>query len=232
MNNAMNIIRSCEVADSLWGEVDSMKHSLDHLIAESLGDFEFSHYKPAGPSVESNQLTDIGWMNCGTANSFPLMLKSKRKENPSAWLSYQISLFGDGVSQIDDNENGPIPYAPTLHISFWTVPLNFEDGQYILFPFENMMEWEIHDDRLLHWDHSNIENEATIDQWTFSLRLLDMDSEDRLRKSAIAPIQALLAGTQAKQALPDDLKGLIRYKRKDHVNGEKTAVVKLESEIV
>ena len=225
----MNIVRSCEVANSLWTEVEGMQNSLDRLFKKAIEDREFSDYKSAGNPVKLHLKTDLGWMYQGTANSFPIMLKKKRKEDPSAWINYQINLFGSGVPKVDAAEQGELPYAPTLHISLWGCAIDTLSCIEFPFDFDNDVEL-MQDNRLFYWGNSD--NELEFNQWTFSLRLLDMGTEETLRQSVIMPIKALMAGTEVKKALPDDLKGLIRYKTKELANGKKTCVVMIESETV
>jgi|GEM_PF-6040171 len=223
MNNRMNVVKCCEVVDQLCEDAGKMANALKRLLGESIKDFS-EEYKPAGDWIRSDQGSAHGWMYKGEAGSFPIMEKNKRKKDPAGWLSYQIILYGDGIPLVEGPVDGEmLPYEPTLHISFWRYDIYFKGGYNISFPMKK--DWplpEIKDERLLYWEKSE---ESEINEWTFSLRLLDMDSENTLQKSVIAPIVALLLRKEVKEALPDDLKGLIRYKDKILDSGDKTVVV-------
>jgi hypothetical protein len=207
MDAGAKIVRSCELVESIWMQVADLSSSLGTLTESALKKGDFQGLQNAGSSTEQFQYTDSGWTTSAYGISFPVMEKKRRKLVPTAWINYQISVFGSGIPRLKGVSQESI--GPVIHVSFWHLETDFDDpGVFVEFPSAWDEEWEIRDERLLYWES---EKDGQLPQWTFSIRLLDLTSEDALRTCIIKPVRALLAGEQAAAALPSTLPGLIFY---------------------
>jgi hypothetical protein len=207
MDAGTKIVRSFELVESIWTQIDNLGNSLAAMTEAALENGEFPQLQSAGASTWTYQESASGWNSTAYALSFPMMGKRRRKAEPAAWISYQISVFGGGIPPLDGG--GPESIGPVIHVSFWHLSTDFDDaGMFVEFPPDWDDSWEIKDERLLFWKS---EKEGEFDQWTFSIRLLDLNSEDAIRTSIIEPVRALLTGAQAASALPANLPGLIYY---------------------
>lgn len=206
MDAGEKIVRSCELVESIWMQVGDLANSLATLTESALKKGHFENLQSAGSSSDPSQYTDSGWTTSAYGISLPVMEKKRRKPVPSGWINYQTSVFGGGIPPSMGGEQKSI--GPVVHVSFWHLATDFDDpGVFVEFP-PAWDDWEIKDERLLFWKS---EKEGEFDQWTFSIRLLDLNSEDAIRTSIIQPISALLAGEGAASALPAALPGLIFY---------------------
>lgn len=207
-----------KAANEQWRKAKAIQHALNRLIAEAIPASGLCN--ELGPVINAVQEQD-GKERSGLAGSFPLVQRKKRKEVIVAWLNYQISLFGNGVPSclVDGVEQ---PYEPVLHVAHWTCEFSFEYDAYIGFPARDWQPWQNVAQRLLTWGDSE---SPFGDEWTYSLRLAEMEGDDALLRSVIAPALALLEGKPATEALPDDLPGLVFYQDKDLGNGERDLLV-------
>lgn len=207
-----------KAANEQWRKAKAIQHALNRLIAEAIPASGLC--KELGPVINAVQQQG-GKERSALAGSFPLIQRKKRKEVIVAWLNYQISLFGDGVPRclVDGVEQ---PYEPVLHVAHWTCEFSFEYDAYIGFPAQGWQPWRNEAQRLLTWGDSD---SPFGDEWTYSLRLAQMEGDDALLRGVIAPALALLEGKPATEALPDDLPGLVFYQDKDLGNGERDLVV-------
>lgn len=206
MEAGTRILRSCELAESIWMQVEDLSNALIAMTEAALENQAFANVQAAGPVRQSPQPSASGWTYMGNAITFPLMQKKRRKLVPTAWLSYQISVFGSGIPPMHDR--GQESVGPVVHVSFWHAATDFDDtAMHVAFP-PAWDDYELKHRRLLAWDSEETDQ---FPQWTFSLRLLSLHSEDALRLSIIGPVQALLAGTAVDLALPADLPGMIFY---------------------
>lgn len=210
MDAGAKIVRSCELVDSIWVQVEDLGNSLATITESALKNGYFENLQSAGSSTEHYQFSASKWTTAAYGISFPVMEKKRRKLVPSAWINYQISVFGGGIPPLagqDQESTGPV-----MHVSFWELETDFDDpGVFVEFP-PAWDEWEIKNERLLFWEN---EKDGQFPQWTFSTRLLDLNSEDAVRTSIIEPVRALLAGEDAAVALPDNVPGLIFYTGED-----------------
>jgi hypothetical protein len=210
MNPATKIVRSCELVDNVWMQVEELSNALSALTVSAIENSEFENLQKAGSPVSAHQRSGSGWTTSAYGISFPLMEKKRRKATPTAWINYQLSVFGAGIPPLDNA--GQQSTGPLMHVSFWNLGTDFDDpGLYVEFP-PAWDDWEIKDDRLLFWKS---ENGGPFPQWTFSVSLLSLNNEDALRECVIKPVRALLGGTQTSAALPDDLPGLVFYRSED-----------------
>jgi hypothetical protein len=206
MNAGTTIVRSFQLVEEVWMQVQALADSLGALTELALNDGVFKDLQGAGASKTFYRKSDSGWSYMDYAVSIPVMEKKRRKPLPGAWINYQISVFGSGIPPLQ--AGGQETVGPVLHVSFWGLKTDFNDpGVFVEFPAE-WDDWDIKDDRLLSWP---AEEPGGFDQWTFSVRLLDLRDEDALRQAVIDPIKKLLGGAEAAVALPSDLPGLVFY---------------------
>lgn len=224
MDAGTKIVRSCELVENVWSQIEELGNSLAALTESALKNGQFDNLRGAGSSVSSFETSTSGWNHTAHGISFPVMESKRRKATPTAWLNYQISVFGTGIPPLAESDAS---VGPVVHVSFWHLPTDFDDpGLYVAFPPE-WDDWEIKDERLLFWKS---EKDGQFHEWTFSIRLLDLHSEDALQTSIIEPIRALLAGAQVPVALPADLPGLVFYANTDQGASELSLIALKSSE--
>jgi hypothetical protein len=214
MNEGTKIAHSFELIENLWAQVTDMGGTLAELSESAIKRGTFQNLQSAGGWGIQYEHSAAQWNYTASAISFPLMEKKRRKAVPSAWLHYQISLAGSGIPALQGD--GQESHGPVIHISFWHVEMDFaEPDGYVSFPL-NSESLELQDNRLFCWESST---PGLSMQWTYSLRLFDLNNEDVLVKSILEPVQALLAGKSAAEALPASLPGLIFYVNEDDGEG-------------
>jgi len=206
MNPGKKIVQSCELVDNLWMQINDLGNSLIAMTEFALANGKFESLRSAGSARSSFEVSASGWGYSSYAISFPVMEKKRRKIVPSAWINYQISVFGSGIPPSSNGAEESI--GPVLHVSFWHVSTDFkESGSYIEFP-PVWDDWEIKDGNLLFWKN---ENYCQFPQWTFSIRLLDLNNEDAVQMAVIEPFSALLSGTLNDGEISAALPGAICY---------------------
>jgi hypothetical protein len=214
MNAGTRIVRSCELVENIWMQINEFGNSLIAMIGTALENGEFENYRSAGQWNQTWDETESRWCSTAYAMSFPVMEKRRRKLAVDAWINFQVSVFGSGIPPLEDG--GQASIGPVVHVSFWHARTDFEEpGLSIVFSGDQDEYLELRDNRLLFWKSQRNGEQP---QWTFSIRLLDLHDEDALRTSLIEPIRALLTGARAEVALPESLPGLISYKREGHGN--------------
>lgn len=212
MNPATRIVRSCELVDSVWSQVQELCNSLCALTATALDTGDFESLRSAGSWVGAWDESPSGWGSTAYAISFPVAKKGRRKAVVDAWINFQVSVYGSGIPPVLGNDKESI--GPVIHVSFWHMQTSFgESGTFIEFPGAMGDDLKVKDRRLLFWD---AHRDGVSPQWTFTIRLLDVDNEDALRKTIIGPIQELLNGADPAIALPESLPGLVFYSLLEH----------------
>ena len=199
-----------EIVSRCVTEVEALSDMLNGMLLEELG--RSDNKLPCiinGESKHSYFTGDIGWVITDSAYSFPIKTKGKGKKKTAMYLGYQISLAGDGIALNNGNRQ------PLLHVCLWEVPLGFDDGNYVSFPMESASEasFEIIDGRLLTWGDVTPEINWHDRGWTFSVLLTVLNNREDLLKYVVTPALSLLRGSDAKEALPENLQGLVRYSK-------------------
>lgn len=184
-------------------EISSLCDTLDELLAKELGRTVLP-CRVAGGVVYDDRMDENGWVYTDIVRSLPLMGKTLRNARAEMYLSYQISLMGNGMTFPGNDE-------PLLHVCLWADKLNFDEDepQYMGFPLTAYPNLFLQDCRLVRWGKPNGDWKSS--QWTFSLRLLSLDSSQALLDRIIRPAIALICDEPVKTALPDTLPGLVLY---------------------
>ncbi len=205
MDIGNQIVRSSELIESVWMQAEALVDSLSKMMEQAVATGKLPTLKAAGPSAADSRTTPSGWSYTDYTICFPFMEPNKRKNVPTSWINFQISIAGDGVARMD--EAGGASTGPLLHVSFWDCAIDFsEPAYYTAFP-TSWEEWYLKHDRLVWWDSS----ESGKPQWTYSLRLLALANEATLYESVVQPVCALIAGVAVAKALPDTTPGLVFY---------------------
>lgn len=191
--NGNDILKCHEVVEKCSAEVDAMFTVLDQLVADNFSRTTFGETvcrltegKPFEWKYAPSQvLSDF-------ARSYPLKRGGKGINKPTAYLCFQVSMFGEGtkIPKIEFPE-------PMLHISLWSAPI--DDESYVGFPLDYRPTVE--DGRLLTWAVENGSGWFT-KEWTYSLRLVKLNNSSDLYKWVIHPAVALMKGLAAAEALP------------------------------
>lgn len=159
-----------------------------------------SHLKANGEWVYSSRGDSGDWTLTDVAYSLAL----RRRRSTYGHLAFQVSLDGEGIAAEGNAE-------PLLHVCWWlgSNPLSFEDWNYMGFPLDHPEQVSVQNDALLAWD---ADAEDPLDrQWTYSLRLVSLNTLGDIRAKIVDPTTKLLLGAQPGDALPLSLEGLVRY---------------------
>lgn len=185
-------------------ELNALRDALENLLSEHLTAEKSSLPCVLAEGVRSDvRLDSSEWVYSDLACSFPLKSKGKGRKSAEQYLGFQISMTGDGIEIPGNSE-------PLIHVFCWEVPVEF-DNNYVGFPVDSEIPHEVVNERLLLWDEQNTGwNER---RWTYSLRLMSINSIDDLKKFVIVPALGLLKGKSASEVLQDEWLDdvLVRY---------------------
>lgn len=154
-------------------------------------------YQVDGAWIPHYDTDEHGWVYVNSAHSLPLIIKPKR--SVGAYLFFQISLVGDRIAAVGNDQ-------PLMHVGLWSVPV---DQKYWMgFPVDaDDSAPSLEDGRLFKWP----ENEAGWQEWNYSLRLADINTVQDVRDMIVEPVRALLLGDSVSDALPHSLRGIVHY---------------------
>ncbi len=191
--NGNELLKCHEVVEKCAIEVDAMLSALEERV---LAIFKKSPTNVAGCILSEDRTSQWKYANSYVwsdfSRSYPLKKKGGRKT--AAYLSFQVSLFGEGT-----NIPGEKYSEPLLHVSLWEVPTS--DECYVAFPIQ--IQPNVEDNRLMTWDLPQGSDWFT-KEWTYSLRLINLNDLSDLKKWAIDPAIALMKGKPAAEALPGE----------------------------
>lgn len=194
-----------EVLNALWEALDEMLPKELHKAKAELP------CKLVGRVVHAERMDDSGWVYTDFSSSYPLVGKMGRtKSTPDMYLSYQISLWGDGMSFSDNEE-------PLLHVCLWHDKFSFGDDYFYMgYPLDDE-PFHLDHNRLIMWGDGKRQSMADWKNnlWTFSLKLLSLEKKDDLMSSIIEPSMSLLRGVPTPEALPEDMPGLVMFDNPD-----------------
>lgn len=200
--NGASITASFEIASCCGKEINALSELLNGIF-----EVELANKNNALPCilVDDNKklkpewrMDDSEWVLTDISNSFPLKTVKKNRK-AEKYLSYQVSVAGDGVL----NE-------PLLHMCLWDHPINFEDF-YMGFPLDSSSNFKVIADRLIVWG-SDTRNSWKDMDWTFSVRLVSINTEDDLRKWIVQPVLNLLKlNTEGGLVLPADFPDSVKF---------------------
>jgi hypothetical protein len=194
-------VQCLEAVVAYGKEINALARTLNELIVQEIEKSEFS-FTESGNWREKRRPDYSNWVSTDIAYSSPIA----RNEEYQGYLGYQISLSGNGMSFPGNEE-------PLLHVCFWGEALNFRTDNYVGFPLAEDATLKLVDKRLIVWGEAG--NDRSKPAWTFSLRLLTLDSSDALLERIVKPALALLNGKPVTLALSDDLPGLVFYQESD-----------------
>ena len=210
MNTGDSIVHSSLLIETVWSQVQDLANSLTALTERALEDRELGNLRSAGAAKVATEWSESGFVATSYAVCFPVTWKTRGQGGPTAWINYEISVSGAGIPGRAPGYDGDL--GPVLHVSFWQTPTDFDSADTrVAFP-ASWDDWDLQADRLVSWPG---DRDDTLSQWTFTVRLLELDNEDTLHATVIAPMIALLGGLEAVVALPDTLPGLLFYANAD-----------------
>lgn len=188
-----NSIKAIEYVEKLTNEVEKLATSIQSELGKALE--KRNQGWIAAEKSEDDQASTSGWLYTDSAWSVGLKKNGKGKKSTIRHIGYQISLVGDGV---------PSHLAePVVHIYCWGDPVSFEEEYYVGFPLDPEEQYSIEDDCLIVFSSAN--EKRTWDQhlWTFSLKLLEINSDAEVTSYIVNPTLKLLQGQRASVALKD-----------------------------
>ncbi|MCT8949820.1 MULTISPECIES: hypothetical protein [Pseudomonas] len=183
------ITESIEFISRVGGECDHLAKLIREEVSRALLSPEVAHrYKAGGQWIEKFANDEKGWINTELGFSLPVVIKPKR--SICGYIVVQISLAGNGIGAADNHE-------PLIHVGWWGAPIDFEEFL-MSFPLDLDSEFDLslQADRLFKWAHSQYD-----DEWCYSLYLTDINSPADVQALIVNPVKALLAGSDAEQAL-------------------------------
>ena len=196
-----NLVRAFDLVSKCNLEIIGLTETLNDLFEEELGQLQNLPFKYQGIPIHSFRNDTSEYLTTDHAWSFPLKQKGKRLPDPDSYVGYQVSMCGTGIL--------PDGKAPLLHIYFWEGALDLVEYS-IGFPFDEDSTLSIDSSRLLVWGEKNPSHWMER-QWTFSIKLTAMNNRQNLLESVVKPALALMEMKSAREALPDDLPGLVFY---------------------
>jgi|GEM_PF-2595555 len=197
-------LTQCVNAISAYGkEIDSLREALNRLLIDEVENCQnYAHH--ADDAFESYRQDAAEWVYTDISYSIPLQYtRGPAPQEPVRYLGYQISLCGNGIA-FGENEE------PLLHVYFWRHPSDFEES----YMCPELLEGSIieHNNHLIVWPgRDGIWQQS---EWTFSLRLLTLDSTQSLLDRVVMPaigLASLAAGADIADLLPENLPGLLAY---------------------
>lgn len=194
-----SISESVSLISKVGAECELLATLVKQELSSLLGSVPVSKRFPAGGGwIEHWKTDDHGWVYVDYANSLPLIIKPKR--SIGAYLVFQISLAGDRIAAAGNDQ-------PLMHVGFCWGAVDFEEF-WIGFPMD--MEEPapyLEEGTLFRWQASG----KDFTWWTYSLRLAEINNVQDVRKMIVEPVKALLLGESASDALPQALRGVVRY---------------------
>lgn len=198
-----NLVRAFDLVSKCNSEIEGLTKTLNELFEEELGQLPPNlKFKYQGEPINGCGYDASEYLTTDHAWSFPLKQKFKnRSADPDMYIGYQVSMCGTRIF--------PDEKAPMLHVFFWEGAIDFDEC-YVNFPLDEDSTLSIDSSRLLVWGEKTPSNWMER-QWTFSIKLTTMNNRQNLLESVVKPALALMEMKPAKEALPDDLPGLVIY---------------------
>jgi len=192
-------------------EVDSLSGILrDEMMRAMLDAPLMQKYSVLKWAVDY-RYSDSGWTCTDVIYDLPLIIK--RRRTVGLYLGFQISLNGPGMRVGGNRE-------PLLHVFCWrSGPASMKDSS-MAFPLKDEGE-NLQDGSLFVFGDEN----RTPRSWAFTIALTGINTIEDVRKKVIKPMQALLLGAPAREALTADIGGLIHYEGIEGKPGDYTASV-------
>jgi hypothetical protein len=207
MSNTLNgaTLTKCFNLVSMAGkEINALYESLSNLLIAGieLSSCPISIYK--GGAKDYYEMDNNEWIQTDIAWNLPLTSRARINAKAERYLSFQISLVGEGMAAINNDE-------PLLHMSLWDSPVDFENER-MGFPIDIKNKPVLRENALIDWGTGD-RKDWTKQVWTFSLRLMSLNSREDLEKYVVNPAIALLRGEDIRKSLPLDFSGLVRYQQ-------------------
>ncbi|QFG30072.1 hypothetical protein F6476_13130 [Pseudomonas umsongensis] len=180
----------CDVLTSL------LKQELSVLLSGSL---IRGQVRPAGPWVDKFEKDAGGWIQTASAHSLPVIMQ--RKRSIGAYLFFQISLAGNGIAAQDNTQ-------PLVHVGLWSLPVDFKN-YWMGFPLFDLddVEPELEEGVVFRWPMEGRE----WGEWTYSLRLAQINTIQDIHEKIVTPVKALLQGKRLPEVFAPNVQGIVRY---------------------
>lgn len=207
MTPGTRIVRSCELVDNVWSQVQELCNSLSALTLAALKNDDFQNLRSAGPWIADWDRAPSGWGSTAYAMSFPVAEKRRRKATIDGWINFQVSVFGSGIPPLQSKDADSV--GPVIHVSYWHVQTTFrESGKFLEFPWAMDDNLQVKNERLLLWDS---QQDGVLPEWTFTTRLLELATEDALSTAILQPLKCLLSNIESGVMLLNTLSGNVSY---------------------
>ena len=167
-------------------------------------------FAPGGEWEEDWRYDESEWLTSDAAWSLPLKRRAKGRQSAKAFLTIQVSLWGDGLT--------PRGREPVVHVYCFEEACSFGDADYYYMGFPLDAEEENSDGkaviqagRCIVWKKD--EESPWLGTWAYSIRLTALSGQEAVNSLIVVPAMRLLAGDKVEDALPDVLfdQGLVEY---------------------
>ncbi|WP_227106944.1 hypothetical protein [Chromobacterium rhizoryzae] len=180
-------------------ECELLARLLKQELSNLLTDGSVSKCVVADAWIESTETDSSNWVFTGIAHSLPIIIKPKR--TVGAYLFFQISFIGDGIAAVGNEQ-------PLLHVGFWSEPVDFDEN-WMGFPLDEsaLVDMTLEQDLLFRWSTPGVRES----QWTYSLRLAEINTMEDIQQKIIVPVRELLRGQSASDAFSYAVHSIVRY---------------------
>ncbi|MBN8427402.1 MAG: hypothetical protein J0L65_08030 [Xanthomonadales bacterium] len=182
-----------EYVAKLTNEVEKLATSIQSALSDALEKADQGWI--LAEQSEDDQSNTSGWLYTDSAWSVGLKRNGKGKKPTICHIGYQISLMGDGIP--------PHISEPVVHIYCWGDFVSFEEEYYVGFPLDPEEERSIEDDCLIVFSSTTEKRTWDQGQWTFSLKLMSINSDTEVKDFIIEPALRLMQGQRASSALKE-----------------------------
>lgn len=180
----------CDVLTAL------LKQELSKLLASTeMG----RQVRPAGSWIDKYEKDPGGWVQTASAHSLPVIMQ--RKRSVSAYVTFQISLAGNGIAALDNQQ-------PLVHLCLWSDVIDFKE-YWMGFPLfgDDEIEPELEDGIVFRWPKFG----RDWGEWNYSVRLAHLNTIQDIRQKILMPVQALLQGKRVPEVFTANTLGVVRY---------------------
>lgn len=194
---------------NVGAECDALTSMVKQALNGLLSDSELrQQVKPGGSWIDKFEKDSGGWVQTASAHSLPVIMQ--RKRSIGAYLFFQISIGGNGIEAQANKQ-------PLVHIGLWPLPVDFSD-YWMGFPLfdSDEPEPELEGGVVFRWPAEG----GQWGEWTYSLRLAEINTIHDIREMIVAPVKALLQGKRMPEVFSPNVRGIVHYVAVEEETGQ------------
>ena len=187
-------------------EVENLSHLLKEEMMRALVQAPLVKKYSALKWQYDSRYCDNDWICTDVIYDVPLIIRPKHKAQ--LYLGFQISLSGSGMNTGGNRD-------PLLHVFCWrTGPASMKNSA-MIFPLETGLQ-RLEDGSLFVFG----DEDRFPRSWVFSVLLTQVNTIEDVRNKIIKPMQSLLLGATARDALTGEHGGLVYYEALEDSPGD------------